>query len=241
MDILDDRNITSKHLGRSGLHLNKAGSTRLAKNIIYKLRKFWWSLEHLNESPARVSSNISWPPISCDSLNSNYIVSSKSFAKDEIISTKNLSITDVTKNSVNSKPLNNSKSLLNDQQNLGSNLHRVRIENPSRIIFGQININSMRNKFDLLMYIIKNEIDIFMISETKIDNSFLISQFTMTGYSVPFRLDRTSCGGGILLFVREDNLCKIIKTDCNADSEVIFVEINLKKKKMVTLLFLQSA
>ena len=158
-------------------------------------------------------------------------MSSKSFAKDEMISTKNLSITDVTKNSVNSKPLNNSKSSLNDQQNLGSNLHRVRIENPSRIIFGQININSIRNKFDLLMNIIKNEIDIFMISETKIDNSFPISQFTMTGYSIPFRLDRTSHGGGILLFVREDIPCKIIKTDCDADFEGIFVEINLRKKK----------
>ena len=40
MDILDNRNITSKHLGRKGLHLNKAGSTRLTKNIIHKLRKF---------------------------------------------------------------------------------------------------------------------------------------------------------------------------------------------------------
>ena len=192
MDILDNRNITSKHLGRKGLHLNKAGSTRLAKNIIHKLWKFWWSLEHLNESPARVSSNISRPPFSCDSLNSNYIMSSKSFAKDEIISTKNLSITDVTKNSAYSKPLNNSKSSLNDQQTLGSDLHTVRIENLSIIIFGQININSIRTRFDLLMSIIKNEIDIFMISETKINNSFPISQFTMTGYSIPFRLDQTS-------------------------------------------------
>ena len=40
MDILDNRNITSKHLGRKGLHLNKVSSTRLAKNIIHKLRKF---------------------------------------------------------------------------------------------------------------------------------------------------------------------------------------------------------
>ena len=40
MDILGNRNIASKHLGRKGLHLNKAGSTRLAKNIIYKLQKF---------------------------------------------------------------------------------------------------------------------------------------------------------------------------------------------------------
>ena len=64
------------------------------------------------------------------------------------------------------------------------------------------------------------------ISETKIDNSFSISQFTMTGYSIPFRLDRTSHGGRILLFVREDIPCKIIKTDC----EGVFVEINLRKK-----------
>ena len=40
MDILDNRNITSKYLGRKGLHSNKAGSTRLAKNIIHNLRKF---------------------------------------------------------------------------------------------------------------------------------------------------------------------------------------------------------
>ena len=148
-----------------------------------------------------------------------------------MISTKNLSITDVTKNSVNSKPLNNSKSLLNDQKNLGSNLHKVRIENPSRIIFGQININSIRNKFDLLMNIIKNEIDAFMISETKIDNNFPISQFTTTVTQCPFRLDRTSHGCGILLFVREDISCKIIRTDCDADFEDIIVEINLRKKQ----------
>ena len=65
------------------------------------------------------------------------------------------------------------------------------------------------------MNIIKNEIDVFMISETKIDNSFPICQFTMTGYSIPFRLYRTSHRGGILLFVRKDMPCKIIKSDCD--------------------------
>ena len=47
-----------------------------------------------------------------------------------------------------------------------------------------------------------------MISETKIKNSFSISQFTMIGYSIPFRLDWASRGCGILLFVREDILVK---------------------------------
>ena len=38
MDVLDNRNITGKHLGRKCLNLNKSGSTRLAKNITFKLR-----------------------------------------------------------------------------------------------------------------------------------------------------------------------------------------------------------
>ena len=40
IDILDNRNTTNKHLSGKGVHLNKVGYTRLAKNIIYKLRKF---------------------------------------------------------------------------------------------------------------------------------------------------------------------------------------------------------
>ena len=134
-----------------------------------------------------------------------------------------MSITDVTKNSVNSKPFNNSKSSLNDQQNLGSNLYRVSIEKSSRIIFGQININSIKNKFDLLMNIIKNEINIFMISETEIDNSFPISQFTMAGYSIPFRFNRTKS------WRWNTFVCQ--RSDCDADFEGIFGEINLRIKK----------
>ena len=73
-------------------------------------------------------------------------MSSKNFGKDEMVSTKSLSIKDFTKNSVIREPFGSFKSSSNDQQNLGSNLHKVRIENPSRIIFRQININSIRDK-----------------------------------------------------------------------------------------------
>ena len=41
---------------------------------------------------------------------------SESLKKDELISTEHLSITDVSKNSVNSEPFNSSKYSLNDQQ-----------------------------------------------------------------------------------------------------------------------------
>ena len=53
-------------------------------------------------------------------------------------------------------------------------------------------------------------------------------------------IKRNARGGGILLYIREDIPWKIIKTDFDADFEEIFVEIDLRKKKMVTLLFLQS-
>ena len=40
IDVLDNRNITGKHLNRRSLHLNQSGSSLLTKNIISKLRKF---------------------------------------------------------------------------------------------------------------------------------------------------------------------------------------------------------
>ena len=55
MDVLDNKKVTGKHLGRKDLHLNKADFSRLAKSIIYKSRKFWCPLKHLKESPATVS------------------------------------------------------------------------------------------------------------------------------------------------------------------------------------------
>ena len=49
-----------------------------------------------------------------------------------------------------------------------------------------------------------------MVSETKLDPSFPQAQFRMEGYAPPFRYDRESYGGGILLFIREDIPTKII-------------------------------
>ena len=40
IDIIDNRNITGKHLGRRGLHLNQSGFNLSTKNIISEFRKF---------------------------------------------------------------------------------------------------------------------------------------------------------------------------------------------------------
>ena len=47
-----------------------------------------------------------------------------------------------------------------------------------------------------------HDIDIFMVTETKLDDSFCISQFNVEGFSTPFRLDRNKNGGGIILYIR---------------------------------------
>lgn len=50
-----------------------------------------------------------------------------------------------------------------------------------------------------------------MISETKINETFPGTQFCIYGYSTAYYLDRNPNGGGILLYVREDILTKMIK------------------------------
>ena len=54
----------------------------------------------------------------------------------------------------------------------------------------------------------------------------------MEGFSTPFRLDRNTHGGGILLYVREDIPATLISTTKFAKNiEAMFIEINLRKKK----------
>ena len=66
-----------------------------------------------------------------------------------------------------------------------------------------------------------------MVSETKIDDTFLKSQFLIEGFSKPFRLDRIAKGGGILLYIREDIPCRNIKQiTLNNLFERFFVELN---------------
>ena len=78
-----------------------------------------------------------------------------------------------------------------------------------------------------MMHQIKDNIDILMISETKLDDeSFQASQFFMNGFSNPHRLHRNYNDGGILLCVRED--IPSVEGDL---TKALFVEINLHNKK----------
>ena len=118
-----------------------------------------------------------------------------------------------------------------EKRNL-KDLTNIRLKNQNRPIIGQLNINSIRNKFDFLCYEISPSLDILLVSETKYDGSFPTAQYLMGGFCKPYRLDRCLNSRGLLLHIREDILSRLLteyKTPENL--ECLFVEINIKKKK----------
>ena len=58
----------------------------------------------------------------------------------------------------------------------------MKIQCPEKVIVGDLNINSIRNKFDALSFIIDTNIDILITSETKLDDSFSSAQFRLKGF-----------------------------------------------------------
>ena len=126
----------------------------------------------------------------------------------------------------------------NDLTSPEEQLHKLRSKNPGRLVWAHSNINSPRNKFDLLANIVKDKIDILMIFETKLDLSFPKGQFHLHGFSEPYRLDRNGNGGGILVFICEDIPCKLIRI--KNENRRILRWTKPKEKKMALMLLLQS-
>ena len=101
----------------------------------------------------------------------------------------------------------------------------------NELILGHLNINSIPNKFEVLKFMIDNNIDIFLISETKLDDSFPSAQFLIKGFSALYRFDRNSKGVGLLFYTREDIPSKILTYSSNCDIKTYLIEINLRKRK----------
>ena len=192
-DIVDNRNIISKHLSRKGLRLNESGSGCLAINFLERIKKFW-----KNERDASIAE------------------------KDE------LAICSKTANLSN----NHIKSEKEKNKIQNINLKSLREENPDRPIFAQININSIRNKFQFLASQVINNVDVLLVSETKLDDSFPTAQFLLDGFLKPHRLDRCSNGDWLLLYIKDDIPSRLLTDHRLPDNvECLFTEINIRNKK----------
>ena len=130
-------------------------------NFIHKIRGLWWSLEHLN---------VPTKP---------YISPSKSLNKKSIRNVRASEIPNsVTSITYEGKHLESNccginKNCINKNDNIWNTLQKLRVNNPLRIVVGQLNINSIRKKSDALGSIFKQKIYIHLVSETKLMMLFL--------------------------------------------------------------------
>ena len=75
-------------------------------------------------------------------------------------------------------------------------------------------------------------IDILMISETKLDDTFPHALYHLKDFWNPYRWDRNSHGGGILVYVNDNIPSNLVKLDQKFENfEGFFTELGLFKKK----------
>ena len=105
------------------------------------------------------------------------------------------------------------------------------LKNANWMICAQLNLNSIRSKFDQLVNTINNNIDIVMLSETKVDPPFSIVQFHIQVFSEHYRFHRNHSNNGILLCISESIPSKPILNKIKIKRS--FVEINWRNKSWV--------
>ena len=120
-----------------------------------------------------------------------------------------------------------------DSDNAFIALKSWRAKNKDRLTIGTLNINSIPNKIDDLRTLISDNLDILVVEETKIDDTFSDESIKISGFKhKPFRRDRKRGGGGIVTYIREDIPSKVLNlVSIPDDIEGIFIEINLRKAK----------
>ena len=88
--------------------------------------------------------------------------------------------------------------------NTFSILSGLKLKIVNRLVIGHLNMNSLPGKFHQLKIVIKNNIDILIVTENKIHLSFSSSQFMIEGFSVLFRFDRNRSLGGVIVHFQDD-------------------------------------
>ena len=75
----------------------------------------------------------------------------------------------------------------------------------NKVIIGNININFLPAMFHQVKDVTLRNIYILVITETKLDDIFPVSQSYVERFIMPDILDRNRNGGSVIIYVREDN------------------------------------
>ena len=73
-------------------------------------------------------------------------------------------------------------------ENFIDSFFNIRKYHSNKITLAHININSLRNKFDIITNSVTEYVDILMISETKLDDTFQHALYHLNDFSNPCRL-----------------------------------------------------
>ena len=104
------------------------------------------------------------------------------------------------------------------------------------MIIGHLNVNLVRNKFVVVEELIKNKTDIFLISKTKVDESFSNQQFKINGYKM-VRRDRDRFGGRLMFYINEQIPSKVLSLkSIPMDTELILLEFTVKNRRWLCII-----
>ena len=114
-------------------------------------------------------------------------------------------------------------------------MKKLTAKHPKIILFGHLNLNSLRNKLEYLEEIIKNMFDVFPVPECKLDLPFSDTQFQIANYNM-FRKDPNKNGVGLLFYINQDLNSKIVNAyNFLNDIEILPLELALTKRKWLIL------
>ena len=116
-----------------------------------------------------------------------------------------------------------------------SQVQQHRLQNPKNVILGHLNVNSLRNKIEAVEELMRNNIDISLFSETKLDETFPNQQFKISGYKM-FRKDRKKHGWGIMFYINENISCKPVNVEgLPDDCEVTLVQLSIESREWLCI------
>ena len=127
-----------------------------------------------------------------NSLDSEQWLKSKGSKKSDNISDESDNISDKSDN------ISGKSEALYEVTFLGRNFTK-------NLFLGQLNVNSVRNKFEALEFLIKDKFDVFLVSKGKLDSSFPEAQFKIPGYRI-FGQDQDKYGGGLMFYTNLSSL-----------------------------------
>ena len=114
-------------------------------------------------------------------------------------------------------------------------LKELKSKHRDRPIIAQLNINFLYPKFDPLIDIVKESVDILVVSETKLDDTFTTAQFQIEGFQEPIRIDRNKNGGGIMIYIRDGLDAKEIKCHRLKTVEGTFIKLVIRNSKWLIM------